>query len=534
MQSSMQDTPLLVSEIFRTGLARFPDSPVYEYRGRTASKMKFADVGDEVKRLAAALRSLGIARDDMVATLCWNTTEHLAAYFAVPSMGAVLHTLNLRLHDDQLEYIVNHAGDRVIITSADLAPTVARLIGNLPTVEHVIVKGGTEEEFPDSVTVHDYDALVGAQEPVFEWPGVDERSAAILCYTSGTTGNPKGVAYSHRSIYIHSLMLCTGSVMGFDESSRLLPIVPMFHANAWGWPHAAWLAGSGMIMNGRFLSAEDISTIIATLEPTVAAAVPTIWTSVADHAAAAGLRLSSLRRGIVGGSTLSRALARKMWDLHGVRLIQGWGMTETSPLLTLSEPPKGCDEDEALEWVTRSGRLVPGVHARIVDENGRELPCDGESIGEIELRGATVAGRYFRAENDPAAGEKFRDGWLRTGDAGVISRRGWVEVRDRLKDGIKSGGEWISSVELENLLLEHSAVAEATVVGVPDARWEERPLAFVVLRNGHEASIDDLRAHLAGHVAKWAVPDRWEFVGQLPKTSVGKIDKKSLRAQFVQ
>ncbi|WP_228566809.1 long-chain fatty acid--CoA ligase [Nocardia sp. SYP-A9097] len=527
----MSDTPLLVSEIFSSGLSRFPDSKVYEYRGdRPTSERTFAETADEFARLAAALTSLGVERDDLVASFCWNTGEHLAAYFAVPSMGAVLHTLNLRLHDDQLRYIVNHARDRVIITSADLVPTLERIIGELPTVEHIIVKGGGAMRTPDSVAVHDYDELLAAQEPAFAWPVLDERAAAILCYTSGTTGNPKGVAYSHRSIYLHTLMLCSASAMGFTEYDRLLPIVPMFHANAWGWPHAAWLAGSGIILNGRFLSAPDISTMIATLEPTCAAAVPTIWTSVAEHAAVSGDRLTSLRHAIVGGSTLSRSLAKRMRNLHGVRLTQGWGMTETSPLLTISEPPRDCAEDAALDFVIRSGRLIPGVFARVVDEEGRELPRDGVTIGELEVRGVTVAGSYFRADADAAA--KFRDGWLRTGDAGVIDRNGWVEVRDRFKDGIKSGGEWISSVELENRLLEHPEVREVAVIGVPDPKWEERPLAIVVLETDGSASAEDLRGYLSDAVARWAIPDRWEFIGELPKTSVGKIDKKSLRATY--
>ena len=528
----MQDTPLLVSDILTSGLNRYPDSLVHEYRDTTTTSRTFADIADEMKRLAAALTALDVAREDMIATLCWNTTEHLVTYLAVPSMGAVLHTLNLRLHDDQLVYIINHARDRVIITSTDLVPTLERLIDRLPTVEHIVVVGGGDVQVPANVTVHDYETLVGAHDPEFTWPALDERAAAILCYTSGTTGNPKGVAYSHRSIYLHTMMLCTAGALGFADADRVLPIVPMFHANAWGWPHAAWLAGSEMIMNGRYLSPEHLATIISTLEPTVAAAVPTLWTALDQRAAASGARLSSLRRGVVGGSALSPALARAMWDHHGVRLIQGWGMTETSPLLTTSEPPHACTDAQAIDWVTRTGHLMPGVRARVVDDAGRELPCDGVSTGEIELRGPTIAGRYFRTQDEPDAAEKFRDGWLRTGDAGVIGRGGWIDVRDRLKDGIKSGGEWISSVELENHLVDHPAVAEAAVVGVPDPRWEERPLACVVLANNRHASTEDLRAHLAGKVAKWALPDRWEFLDQLPRTSVGKIDKKKLRTEF--
>ena len=535
MDSSMQDTELLVSEILRSGASRHPNGLVHEYRDGEFSSKTFLEIADETKRLAAALRRLGVQRDDVVATLCWNTTEHLVSYLAVPSMGAVLHTINLRLHEEQLVYIVNHARDRVILISSDLVPLLERVVDQMPTIEHVVVIGGGSMSAPAGLQVHSYQELIDSGEPSFEWPSLPERSAAILCYTSGTTGDPKGVAYSHRSIYLHTLMLCTAEAFGFTDADRVFPIVPMFHANAWGWPHAAWLAGSEIVMNGRHLAVDHLARIITDLEPTVCAAVPTLWTALDQYGLTQQVNYTSLRQAVVGGSALSGALVASMLEHHGVSLTQGWGMTETSPLLTVSTPPAGTSSNDWVKWATRSGKLMATVKARIVDDSGLELPWDGQSTGEVELAGPTIAGQYFRmSADDPLLEGKFRNGWLRSGDAAVIHPGGWVEIRDRLKDGIKSGGEWVSSVELEKLLLEHPAVAEVAVVGIPDPKWEERPLACVVLRETHGATTsDDLRTFLAAKVARWAVPDRWEFVAEVPKTSLGKVDKRRVRAEYV-
>jgi fatty-acyl-CoA synthase len=477
------------------------------------------------------LRGLGVERDDVVATLCWNNPAHLAAYFAVPSMGAVLHTLNLRLSDEQLVYIVNHASGRVVLVDADLTPQLARILPQCPTVRDVVVAGRPDAplEAPGGVAVHDHGELLAAAQPVAEWPQVPERSAAALCYTTGTTGDPKGVAYSHRSIYLHTLTISTGSAFAFSDADRVLPIVPMFHANAWGWPYAAWINGADLIMTDRYLQAEHLARMIAEHRPTAAAAVPSLWSAVDAYGVERGIDYSSLRLAVSGGSPLSPALAESFAAHHGVQLTQGWGMTETSPLLTFSRPPAAAAAEQALAYRTRTGRIVPGVRARAVGEHGHELPWDGASAGEIELRGPTITGTYFRA--DPAAtAEKFRDGWLRSGDLGVIHPSGWVELKDRLKDGIKSGGEWISSVELENLLAGHPAVAEVVVIGVPDPRWEERPMVCVRLREGAEVGPAELSEFLAGKVARWWLPERWAFVDEIPKTSVGKLDKKRVRA----
>lgn len=535
MDSTMQDTELLVSDLLAHGAMVHPDSRIAHYLGGDTTTCTFADVADRATRLAGALRDLGISGDDVVATLCWNTPDHLVAYFAVPSMGAILHTLNLRLSDDQLVYIIGHAGDRAVIVDADLAPQLARLLPRCPGVRDVIVIGTLDGrlDVPDTVTVHDFDSLLAAAPPLTSWPQLSERSAAVLCYTTGTTGDPKGVAYSHRSIALHTLTISTGSAFGFSDADVVLPIVPMFHANAWGWPYAAWLNGSDLVMTGRFLQAEHLARIITEQRPTAAAAVPTLWSALDSYGVDHGIDFSSLRLAVSGGSPLAAALAMAFSTHHGVDLVQGWGMTETSPLLTVSRPPANTPSDQSLDYRVRTGRLVPGVRARIVDESGAELPWDGSSAGEVELRGATVTGSYLRSPTDPAAPtDKFHDGWLRTGDLGVIYSGGWVELKDRLKDGIKSGGEWISSIELENTLAGHPAIAEVVVVGVPDERWEERPLVCIRLHDGANATPGELREYLSPRVAKWWLPERWTFVSEIPKTSVGKLDKKTVRSAY--
>ncbi|SNR92026.1 fatty-acyl-CoA synthase [Haloechinothrix alba] len=469
--------------------------------------------------------------DGMVATLCWNTPAHLAAYLGVPSMGAILHTLNLRLSDEQLVYIVNHAEDRVVIVDADLTPQLARLLPRCPTVTDVIVVGEPEADLP-GVAVHRWAQLLAGAEPVREWPRLDERSAAALCYTTGTTGAPKGVAYSHRSIVRHSLTISTGSAYGFSDADWLMLVAPMFHANSWGWPHAGWMSGADLVMTDRYLQAEHLASMIAEHGVTAAAAVPTLWTALDDYGVEHGTDYSSLRLAVVGGSPLCRGLVESFHAHHRVWLLQGWRMTEASPLVTYSRPPAGSAEGDEVTYRARQGRLLPGVSARVVDGKGGVLPWDGASAGEIERRGATIAGGYFRATDEVAA-EKVRGCWLRTGDLGVIHPEGWVELTDRLKDGIKSGGEWISSIELEGLLERHPAVAEVVVIGVPDPRWEGRPLVCVRLRDGFTAEPMELRDFLVGKVTRWALPERWAFVSELPRTSVGKLDKKLVRERHV-
>jgi fatty-acyl-CoA synthase len=530
MRATMQRHPLTISALFEHGEAIHADASVIDYIDGTLTTRTFADVASEARRLAAALSSLGVRPDDVVATLCWNTSHHIAAYFAIPSSGALLHTLNLRLDSTQLGFIVNHAGDRVVIVDADLLPLLLEFLPQAPTIRDVVVVGIPDCPIPDlpGIRVHDYADLIAQAQSAVSWPVVDEDQAAVLCYTTGTTGDPKGVAYSHRSIYLHTLMISTGSAYGFSDADRVLPVVPMFHANAWGWVHAAWLAGADMVMSGRFLQASHLGSMIGTTRPTMIAAVPTIWSQLSVHAVEAAIDLTCLRVAVSGGSPLSPALARQLRDDNGLELTQGWGMTETSPLLTYSRPPAGTPVKDTVGWVTRTGRLVPGVRVRIVGPDGEILPWDGQAQGEVEVCGNTVTGAYLHT-SDPT---KFRDGWLRTGDLGVIHPGGWVQLKDRLKDGIKSGGEWISTVELESAIAEHPAVYEVAVVGVPDPKWEERPHAFVVIRSPHDpVDAAELIRFLDGRVAKWWIPDvqRWTFTTEIPRTSVGKFDKNRLR-----
>ena len=487
----------------------------------------FAQVAERADLLASALARLGIKPGDRVGTFMWNSQEHLEAYFAVPSMGAVLHTLNIRLFPEQLTYVINHAEDRVIIVDDSLVPVLARVVGDLHTIEHFIVVGdGDASPLGDVLR---YDELLAAETPGFAWPELDERSAAAMCYTSGTTGNPKGVAYSHRSSFLHALAVTSASAMALTDRDRVLAIVPMFHANAWGLPYAAFLGGSSLLMPGRYLQAEPLTTMIREERATVSGAVPTIWADILRFGEEHEIDLSSFRLVMCGGSAVPRSLMERFEERYGMRMVQGWGMTETSPLAAVGHAPGDVElgTEEEMDWRAKTGRIIGGVELRIVDDAGVELAWDGEAVGEIEVRGPWITREYY---GDPSP-EKFHDGWLRTGDVGSVNPRGYVQITDRAKDVIKSGGEWISSVELENLLMAHPDVVEASVVGIPDPRWDERPLACVVRKAGSDTGAAELAAFLADKLAKWQVPEYWAFIDEVPKTSVGKFDKKVLRAR---
>ncbi len=529
----MQDFPLTIGMILRHGQAVFGDSEVVTFEGDGSRRATFADVAGRAGQLAGALRRLGIEAGDRVGTFQWNNQEHLEGYLAIPNMGAVLHTLNIRLFPELLTYVVNHAEDRVVIVDDSLVPLLARVAPDLKTVEHFIVVGsGDAAALADAAAGADvmrYDELLAAEDADFPWPDVDERAAAAMCYTSGTTGNPKGVVYSHRSTVLHSMSVNAGIAVGLTERDRVLPIVPMFHANAWGLPYAAWYAGASFVMPDRFLQAEPLAKLIESERPTVAGAVPTIWSDLHRYSQEHPVDMSSFRLVVCGGSAVPRSLMERFESDHGVRIIQGWGMTETSPLAALAYPPRGVElgTTEEMDWRANAGRVLSGVELRIVDDAGNPMPWDGEAVGEIEVRGPWVTASYYL---DPAT-EKFDDGWLRTGDVGSVEPNGFIRITDRAKDVIKSGGEWISTVELENHLMAHPDVIEAAVIGVPDARWDERPLACVVCTQGSGATAADLQAFLADKVAKWQVPERWAFIDEVPKTSVGKFDKKVLRAR---
>ena len=530
MLSTMQDAPLLVSGILRHGQQVYGDSRVITITGPEgeSTSATFAEVAERSERLASALARIGVGDSDRVGTFLWNNQTHQEAYLAIPGMGAVLHTLNLRLFPEQLAYVINHAEDQVIIVDASLVPLLARVRDQLTTVKHIVVAGdGDTEALGETLS---YEELLAAEEPGYDWPSFDERLAAAMCYTTGTTGNPKGVVYSHRSTYLHAFAVTSGAALGVHDQDSVLSIVPMFHANAWGTPYAAFMTGADLIMPQMFLQAAPLSAIIERHRPTLSAGVPTIWSDLLRYSRTTPVDMSSLRMITAGGAAVPRQLIEQFRDELGVQLVQGWGMTETSPICSLALPPRGVPVEEEIEWRSKTGRVVAGVEVRVVAEDGSVMPNDGESVGEFEVRGPWIAGSYY---GEPAP-ERFHDGWLRTGDIGSLDRRGYMQISDRTKDVIKSGGEWISSVELENEVMAHPGVVEAAVIAVPDERWSERPLVAVVLDPGSAPSAEDLVAFLDGRVSRWWLPERWAFIEEVPKTSVGKFDKKVLRARYAE
>lgn len=525
----MQDAPLLIRGIIQHGEYVFSEKKVFTVTPDGVNEATFFQVSKRAEQLATALTKLGVKPGDRVATFMWNNQAHMEAYIAAPCMGAVLHTLNIRLFPEQLSFIINHAEDSVIIVDASLVPVLAKVRDQIPTVKHIIVHGPEETGVLGDTL--DYDAFVNAERPGFEWPLLDERSAAVMCYTSGTTGKPKGVVYSHRSTWLHSMASTSANSIGFSERDRCLLIVPMFHVNAWGAAYTAFFAGAELIMPQMFLQGEPIVKMIRELRPTISLGVPTIWNDVLRAAENnPDADLSSLRGVLAGGSAVPRVMIEAFRDRFGIDMIQGWGMTETSPLAAVSIPPAGTPRDQQIDYRVKAGRVVAGVEIRVTADDGSILPRDGKTVGEFEIRGPWITGSYFGVE-DP---EKFHDDWLRTGDIGSIDGEGFMTVSDRSKDVIKSGGEWISSVELEGAVMAHPAVFEAAVVAVPDDRWQERPLCCVVLRPGASATPEELRDFLSTRVAKWWLPERWAFIESVPKTSVGKFDKKVLRAQYAE
>jgi fatty-acyl-CoA synthase len=487
----------------------------------------YGTVAGRARRLAGALAGLGVGRGDRVATLLWNQPEHLELYFAVTGMGAVVHTLNPRLHADELRFIVDDAADRVLMVDHTLVGLLDAVAG-CRSVEHVVVVGGTEEA--DGPL--DYERLVTAAEPA-EWAPVRERDAAAMCFTSGTTGRPKGVVSSHRAMVLHSLAAALPDALGVGGADTVLPVVPMFHANAWGLPFACAMTGADLVLPGPRLDAVSVLDLLELERVTMTAGVPTVWMAVLAALEAEPRRwnLSALRRMVVGGAAVPPAMIDG-FDRHGLEILQAWGMTELNPLGTVCHVPPALTHAPAsarTAYRARQGRPVPLVEVRACDDDGAEVPWDDTAIGELQVRGPWVAAGYHGGRGADSFTE---DGWFRTGDVVAIDAGGCVRICDRAKDLIKSGGEWISSVDLENALMAHPAVVEAAVIAVPDDRWGERPMAVVVLARGAEAGATVLREHLARDFARWQLPERFEFVAALPRTATGKFKKTELREAF--
>ncbi|HEY5193131.1 MAG TPA: long-chain fatty acid--CoA ligase [Solirubrobacteraceae bacterium] len=527
LEGLMQDDfPLTLQHPLHRMRSVHPGAEVVTLTDGGTVRATYGQVAERVDRLARALERLGVAQGDRVGTFAWNNQRHLELYMAVPCVGAVLHTLNIRLFAEQLTYIVNHAEDGVIFVDDSVVPILQELAPTFSGVRNYIVMGdGDCGSLPNALR---YEELLEQAGPgPFDYPELDERQAAALCYTSGTTGNPKGVLYSHRSISLHSTASLMTDALGLSTRDRALVVVPMFHANAWGIPHAAALAGADLVMPDRFLQAEPLAKLIESERPTIMGCVPTIFADLLRHADANQVDLSSLKNAACGGSAVPRQLMRDYEQRHDVGVFQAWGMTETSPVASYSRPDESAGHDEHY-WDMRAkqGKPLPWVQARLVDDDGAEVPWDGEATGELEVRGPWIAARYF---NDDSGEQRFHDGWLRTGDIASIDTHAFIQITDRSKDVIKSGGEWISSVELENEVMAHPDVIEAAVIAKPDERWAERPLCCVVVREGADLSAEQLLEHLRPRVAKWWLPDEFAFIEEVPKTSVGKFDKKVLR-----
>jgi fatty-acyl-CoA synthase len=523
----MQDFPLTLQHVHGRAERLFARKEIVSKTATGLHRTTWGEVAGRARRAAAALARLGVKNGDRVATLAWNHSRHLELYLAIPCMGAVLHTLNVRLSPDQLAHVINDAEDVAIVVDDSLLPLVERIRGRIPSVQHVIVMRDFGANGENTESVSDYETLLAA-ESGFAWPTLDERDAAAMCYTSGTTGNPKGVLSTHRSLFLHSMATLMKGAMNIDEGDAVLPMVPMFHANAWGLPYAAAMVGAKFIFPGRWMGDPDaVIDLAATERATVLAGVPTIWFGVLQKL---GERLlPDVHTIICGGAAVPKALIEQM-DARGLRLVQAWGMTETSPMATISLPRSWHQPEKHLDIRAMQGPPVAGVELRICDiVTGDELPWDGEAFGEIHVRGPWICSGYFH-NVDPE--RMSADGWFRTGDVATLSPDGFVQIVDRTKDVIKSGGEWISSVALENAIISHPKVLEAAVIGVPHPKWSERPVGYVVPRPEfrNDLTSAEILTFLESRFEKFWLPDEIRFIDEVPKTSVGKFDKKVLRA----
>jgi len=534
---TMQQTPLLMHYLMDRGAALQPDVEVVTATADGTRRQTVTETRDRAHQLAHALHGAGIREGDRVASFMWNGSRHLEAYHGVACMGAVIHTLNIRLPAGDLEYIINHAKDRIIIVDADLLPALEQVADRIPTVEQVVVATepgleGWSTRLPNAI---DYEAFIGGQPTRYEWPEIDENSPMGLCYTSGTTGKPKGVMYTHRSNYLHTMAISMTDVMNLSATDTICGIVPMFHANAWGLPWAATMLGMKQVFPHRFMVPERITQLMIDEEVTISAGVPTIWQGIRGfmEAKPGKYRFPALERLTCGGSAPPPALIRWFWDELGIEMVQGWGMTETSPLATISRRTGKrkhleMSDDERADNQAKAGLPIPGLTIEIFDDQWKPLPHDGKAFGELLIKGPWICSEYY---NNPQP-DKFHGDWLITGDVAKIDPEGYVIITDRSKDLIKSGGEWISSVDLENHIAGMDGVAQACVVAQPHPRWDERPVALVIRKEGGDVGKDEVIDHCATKFAKWQLPDDVLFVESIPLTATGKMNKKVVRAQL--
>ena len=534
MQGLMMDYPLTLQHFFNRVTRLFPRKEIVTQTDTGTHRYTYGEWGKRCMQLANALHNAGVTEGDCIGTFAWNTYRHFELYFAVPCMGAVLHTLNIRLFADQLVYIINNAEDKVIFVDGDLVPLLEKIADQLPTVKLFVIMGEAPDAAGKLQPSVDYETFIGSQPEHYDWPQLEENTAAAMCYTSGTTGNPKGVLYSHRSMFLHSMAAASADAMALSERDTILPIVPMFHANAWGLLHAAPMVGAKIILPGRFMDPVGVIHLLAQERVTFAAGVPTIWIGVLAMLDKEQADLSALREIICGGSAVPQSLIENL-ARKNINLVQAWGMTETSPLACVSHIRSDQEyllPEEKFRIKARTGTIVPGVEFRVMDiEKGQEVPWDNKTYGEIQVRGPWIASTYYK---DSESAAKFMDGWLRTGDVAVVDENGILLIVDRTKDLVKSGGEWISSVEVEGLIMGHPKVLEACVIGIPHPKWDERPIAFVVPKPDFAGQLteEDVLDHLRPRVAKWWLPDNVILIEAIPKTGVGKFDKKALRAQY--
>lgn len=530
---TMMKTPLTMPVLMDRGPALAPDVEIVSRMRDGIHRYTYKDLGKRARQLANALTKLGVKQGDRIATFAWNSYRHLEIYYAVPCMGAVLHTLNLRLSPQDLEYIVNHAEDKVIFVDDDLLPLFDKLAGKIPNVKNIVVMSNTGDYSTAFSPTLDYEKLIANESPEFEWPLLDEDSPMGLCYTSGTTGNPKGVMYTHRSNYIHTLTGSLADGLGLRRSDVVMAAVPMFHANAWGLPYTGCMLGLKQVFSGARMDGPAVCQILQDEKVTFTAGVPTIWLGVMTELQAnpGKYDLSSVKQMLCGGSAPPRAMIEWFESNLGIDFIHAWGMTETSPLgcvNRLKPHMSGWTKEQKLDVKQRAGIQAPGLKIRVVDDAGKEVPHDGVSMGRLLIQGPWIASEYYK-DNTP---EKFPDGWLDTGDVATLDSEGYIAIADRSKDLVKSGGEWISSVDLENAIMAIPGVAEAAVIAVNHSKWQERPLACIVVKPDARVSKEQVYDFLGSRFAKWWMPDDIVFIDQVPKTSVGKFDKKVLRQQF--